>query len=461
MELPVIYTENMKKLLGDEYELYLKSFSDSRLYGLRTNRRKISSDDFAKLYKEKLEAIPWIDNGFFYDGKDIRPAKHPYYYAGMYYLQEPSAMTPANVIPIEPGDKVLDICAAPGGKSTELGAKLNGTGMLFTNDISNSRAQALLKNIELFGIDNVIVASEAPYKLAAKLPHFFDKILIDAPCSGEGMFRKDTAVLKAWDEGSNDKFAAIQRQILDFAVQMLKPGGVIVYSTCTFSPKENEESISYILDKYPYIGLMDLPEYEGFAHGFTEYGNGSEELKKTVRIFPHRMSGEGHFVALLKSNLTEEMPGLGEYVRETGTKAVLKETELWDFLKCIKRSFDPDRIEIRKNGSVLYLPEETPDLSGLRLMRCGLLLGEIKKNRFEPSQALAMALTEDEYDNHISFSAEDPNVIKYLKGETIDADTTGLKDGYVLVCVDHRPLGFAKLNGASLKNKYLPGWRWQ
>lgn len=461
MEFSPVFRENMMRLLGDEYASYEKSFNEKRLYGLRTNRLKISMEDFLKKQVFDTAPIPWIDNGVYYDGA-LRPAKHPYYYAGLYYLQEPSAMTPANRLEIKPGERVLDICAAPGGKSTELGARLNGQGVLFTNDISNSRAQALLKNIELFGIGNAVVMSEAPYKLAKKLPEYFDKILIDAPCSGEGMFRKDAAVMRAWTEKSNETYSALQREIIDYAVQMLKPGGKLLYSTCTFSPRENEESVSYLLENHPEFHLIPIEGYEGFEKGLAQYGNGSGELEKCVRIWPQRMQGEGHFLAYFEK---EGQPSADFYLpaqRDISRKELMKQTVLFDFLKHIDRAFDPERINVRPNGSVTYLPEMLPDLSGLRLMRTGLLLGELKKNRFEPSQALAMNLREDEFDNCISFTADDANTIKYLKGETLQLpEVSGCHDGWCLVCVDHYPVGFGKLSGSTLKNKYLSGWRWQ
>ncbi|MBR6898142.1 MAG: RsmB/NOP family class I SAM-dependent RNA methyltransferase [Lachnospiraceae bacterium] len=455
MELPVKFSENMRSLLGPEdYERYLACFNDERLYGLRLNRLK--TDTVPKgLAEYDLRRIPWIDNGYFYKG-DVRPAKHPYYYAGLYYLQEPSAMTPANRLDIKPGDKVLDICAAPGGKSTELGAKLGGTGLLFTNDISNSRAQALLKNIELFGIGNAVITSDSPEKLAGRLRGFFDKVLIDAPCSGEGMFRKDTAVMKAWDEGSNERFCALQRQILGYAASMLKPGGLLMYSTCTFAKMENEENIAWFIDNHPDFSLLDIDGYEGFGKGYTDCG---DEYSKCVRIFPHRMEGEGHFLALLKKSGEGEETTAAAYRTSTAAKELGKNTEFTDFLKCIDRSFDPDRFELKQEGKVYYIPEGLADLSGLRIMRTGLFIGEIKKNRFEPSQALAMNLRKDEYDGCIDLKLEDPRVLKYLKGETIDSDECG--NGLKLVCVDGHPLGWGKLGGGTLKNKYLQGWRWQ
>ena len=220
-------------------------------------------------------------------------------------------MTPAQLLPIEDGDRVLDLCAAPGGKSTELAAKLNGTGVLVSNDISNSRAKALLKNLELFGISNAFVMSESPHKLAQYFPLYFDKILIDAPCSGEGMFRKEPAVIKSWIEHGNAFYAKLQREIVADALQMLRPGGMLLYSTCTFSPMENEETIQYMMEICPELQIMPVERYSGFGEGLVTEGNSS--LKECVRIWPHKMKGEGHFLALLKK-------GEGERAVRTGRK---------------------------------------------------------------------------------------------------------------------------------------------
>ena len=238
MNLPEKYTESMKMMLGDEYDSYIESFNDKRLYGLRVNNLKISTEDFLKICPFKLEPVPWIENGFYYS-EDDKPAKHPYYFAGLYYIQEPSAMTPANVLPIEEGDVVFDMCAAPGGKSTELAARLNKTGLLITNDISNSRAKALLKNVEVFGVPNLCVLNEDPVGIASRFSGFFDKVLIDAPCSGEGMFRKDNKLIKAWEKNGPEFYSQIQRNIILAGADMLKPGGKLLYSTCTFSKLED------------------------------------------------------------------------------------------------------------------------------------------------------------------------------------------------------------------------------
>ena len=209
MKLPESFQNKMKELLKDEFPDYIACYEEPRYYGLRVNTNKISVEEFQKISPFEIRPVPWIENGFYYDGETAAPSRHPYYFAGLYYLQEPSAMTPADRLFIEPGDKVLDLCAAPGGKATELGARLLGQGVIAANDISNSRAKGLLKNMEVFGIGNLLVLNEEPGKLLDYFPEYFDKILIDAPCSGEGMFRKDKKMVKAWEEHGPEYFSAI------------------------------------------------------------------------------------------------------------------------------------------------------------------------------------------------------------------------------------------------------------
>lgn len=459
MNLPVAFEEKMKKLLGEEFPDYIKCYEEPRFYGLRVNTKKITVEKFREICPFDIRPIPWIENGFYYDGEKVQPAKHPYYFAGLYYLQEPSAMTPANRIPIEPGDKVLDVCAAPGGKATELGAKLRGEGVLIANDISNSRAKGLLKNIEVFGIGNVLVLSEEPGKIEDYFQGYFDKILIDAPCSGEGMFRKDKKMVKAWEEHGPEFFAKIQRGIVTQAARMLKPGGMILYSTCTFDPLENEGTIEYLLKEYPEFVIKDILPYEGFAQGIPEVTESkSEDFRKTVRIWPHKMHGEGHFLALLQK---------GEPVEEEQKKIKSKRAkkmpeELETFLRDVTWKIDANRLEIHTER-VYYMPENLPDVKGIRFLRTGLYLGDVKKNRFEPSQAFAMCLKKEEYRHTISLPVEDERVAKYLKGETIEVDdlVSPKEKGWQLICVEEYPLGWGKLAGGTLKNKYLPGWRLQ
>jgi len=459
MDFPVSFTEKMKTILGDEYEDFLKGYDRTRHYGLRVNRTKITAEQFERMSMYDLTPVPWIDNAFEYEDS-VSPAKHPYYFAGMYYLQEPSAMTPANLLTIEPGDRVLDLCAAPGGKATELGAKLNHTGLLVANDISNSRAKALLKNIELFGIPNVLVTSEPPEKLAEKFPGFFDKILIDAPCSGEGMFRKNPGMMKDWETYGPKHYSDLQRSIVPHAIRMLKPGGMLLYSTCTFSPEENEGSVKFMLDLDPDLEVVDIPNrYEGFAPGRPELiEDGIPDLKKCVRIWPHKMNGEGHFIALLrKKEKAEEVVKKAKPRKEKALPALLEE-----FMKDCTYPVNGSDIEIQEDR-VYLMPEGIKGIKGLRFLRSGLLLGTLTKDRFEPSQAFAMVLKKDQYKATIDLSSIDHRVIRYLKGETIEVDDLPLKrqKGWQLVCVDGFPLGWGKLVNGSLRNKYLPGWRWQ
>ncbi len=453
MELPKLFEDNMIALLGDEFEAYKACLDKPMYHGIRINTMKISVEDFLKINPFHLKPVPWCDNGFYYDEKLDKPSKHPYYFAGLYYIQEPSAMTPAAVIPVEKGDRVLDICAAPGGKSTELAAKLDGTGVLVSNDISASRAKALLKNLEVFGATNALIISEAPYKLSERFAGYFDKILIDAPCSGEGMFRKSNSMITAWENNGNQLFSDLQISILKEVVKMLKPGGKILYSTCTFAPLENEKSVEYLLSLDEELNICDFDKYEAFDSGHPEWSDsGNEDLYKCARIWPHRIEGEGHFVALVeKSGQSTNSLNYGSYPIK---KAKLTK-EAMDFFALMNKEFDSNRIEMSQD-KLYYIPDTFPAVRGLRILRCGLYLGEVKKNRFEPSQSLAMSLKASDFTNVINLRAEDDRVSKYLKGETIEAEG---KNGWALVCVDSFPLGWGKLNNGILKNKYLPGWR--
>ena len=473
MRLPEAFEEKMKTLLEEEYDKYLQCFEEPRHYGLRVNTGKISAEEFQKIAPWPLTSVPWIPNGFYYDGEQVQPAKHPYYFAGLYYLQEPSAMTPACRLPVKPGDYVLDVCAAPGGKATELGARLRGRGMLAANDISYSRARGLLKNLELCGIGNVLAISEEPGKIVPCFKEYFDKILVDAPCSGEGMFRKEKKMVRAWEEHGPEYFSKLQKSIVTQAADMLRPGGMLLYSTCTFDPRENGRIIEYLLDNRPDFEICEMEGYEGFSPGRPEFTKSRREvLQKTVRIFPHRMQGEGHFLALLKKKAPEGenrkedfLSGQGSFTgraKSRGGRGMEKlPEELERFLENLNRKIDKTRLYFQE-GRVYYMPEGMPGLKGIRVLRSGLLMGELKKNRFEPSQALAMNLKKEEYSHVLDFSVSDARVIRYLKGETLNVEdqvTPGEK-GWYLVCVDGYPLGFGKLASQILKNKYLPGWRW-
>ena len=463
-QLPEAFLLKMQELLGEEFGQYLESFKEEWMPGLRVNTLKLSPGELAELVPWNLEPVPWADNGFYYDGtldgEVLRPSKHPAYYAGLYYLQEPSAMTPAAMLPVVPGDRVLDLCAAPGGKSTELASKLKGRGMLVSNDISYSRARALLKNLELAGAANICVTSEAPEKLAGVWPEFFDKILVDAPCSGEGMFRRDEDMVKDWNEKGPEYYVPIQRQILSQAAAMLRPGGYMLYSTCTFSVEEDEGNVAYVLEEFPQMQLccLDLDKVPGACGGFG--------LSGCMRLFPHRLKGEGHFLALMRKKGGDDggkeiLPPMDPGTAGKRVRAVEKEKELDAFLRQSGAEWDYERIVIHQDNAY-YLPEGLAWNLPLRFLRTGLFLGELKKGRFEPSQALAMSMKAGQFPNTVSFPGGDSRVLRYLKGETISLEgDEGPVKGWCLAAMEGFPLGWAKGTGMSLKNKYYPGWRWQ
>ena len=405
----------------------------------------------------------WCKEGFYYDGENVRPAKHPYYNAGLYYIQEPSAMSTGAMLNVEPGDRVLDLCAAPGGKSTQVAAKLKGQGVIVSNDISASRCKALLKNIEVSGVPNCVITNEMPENLAKKFPKFFNKIIVDAPCSGEGMFRKDDSAVKSWETHKTEMCCGLQREILKYAADMLCDGGIIAYSTCTFAPCEDEQIISWLLRERPELSLISMEDYEGFSTGNPEWGDGNPQLKKCVRIFPHKMQGEGHFLALLQK---EGTAGPSAGTSKTSRLAADVRKYMEEFFREIGlktldgQEFDWNRVEVRAD-KVYYLPSVSCNFRGLTFIRNGLYLGDLKKNRFEPAQPLALAFRKNEAEAVISLSVDDPRLERYLKGETltIEPEEAAHSKGWHLLCVEGYPLGFGKLVNGTLKNKYPAGWR--
>lgn len=466
IELPESFKEKMKTLLGEEeFQSFLKSYEEDFFQGLRLNRSKISSNDWERFSPVPMQKIEWIDNGFYYDEEAFQATKHPYYFAGLYYIQEPSAQTPANLLEIKEGDRVLDLCAAPGGKSTELAAKLNGSGVIVSNDISATRAKALLKNLGVFGIKNALITSETPQRLAETFPNYFDKILVDAPCSGEGMFRKVPAVMKNWEQYGTGYYNDLQKEILPHAYHMLAPGGYLLYSTCTFSPDENEGTVAFMLETFSDLEVIPIHSlYKGFDTGHPEWiESARNEIRGAVRIWPHKMKGEGHFLCLFHKKEGENKNYPFEAVRNV--KLTPEEQEFLTHWGLTEEELS--RIEL--HGEKMYLiPKELPNVTGLRILRNGLYLGDRKKGRFEPSQPFAMSLKKKDAKYFFDLEIEDGRVEKYLKCETIEISdeekkknnlADAPKGSFVLIGVSGYPLGFGKLTGNTIKNKYFSGWR--
>ena len=465
INLPESFLNKIQNMLGKEYDSFLESYSKSPLQGLRLNRTKVSPKEWEGLSVVKMKPVPWIDNGYYFDGNIFAATRHPYYYAGLYYIQEPSAQTPANILAVNPGDRVLDLCAAPGGKSTELAAKLNGKGVLVSNDISVTRAKALIKNLGVFGIKHALITSDTPQNLSAVFKGYFNKILVDAPCSGEGMFRKEPAIIKNWEQYGTGYYNDLQKDILPNAVNMLSDDGYLLYSTCTFSPDENEGTIDYILTMFPELEVIPVNDsYEGFDSGHPEWiGSDKEEIRGAVRIWPHKMEGEGHFLCLLHKKKADYPKHF-----ETNVKRVKLSNEEEAFLKSWGLT-NEELARLELHGEKLYLiPEGLPDVTGLRILRNGLYVGDRKKGRFEPSEPFAMSRTKDEARYFLDLDADDERVVRYLKCETIEVTKDELvknkldkaeKGAFILIGINGFPLGFGKLSGTTVKNKYFAGWR--
>jgi NOL1/NOP2/sun family putative RNA methylase len=444
-KLPAGYCEQMKTLLGEvEFKAYLDSFDLPKKNGLRINTLKISVEDFLAISPFALEPIPWTNDGFYYE-EACSPTRHPYYLAGLYYIQEPSAMAPVEALGIEAGDCCLDLCAAPGGKTLQMAARAGESGFVVSNDISGSRLMAVVRNIEIFGLKNVVVTCESVDRLADRFESSFDVVLVDAPCSGEGMFRKDPSLIKHWHVESNADFAEKQWQIMRHVPTLLKPGGVLGYSTCTFSPLENEGVIEKLLSESEEMHFGTLSQSSLFSESQIIDSIGS---LGTARIYPHRQEGEGHFMAKLLKN--------GE--KEKGDRSI-SYTAAPEPFQQFQQQYLKEPLEGRffVLQEKLYLePNLMFDFRGLRVLRSGWYLGDVVRGKFEPSQAFAMGLKSMAFKQVIDFKADDRNLMKYLKCETLDLKG---EEGYHLVCVDGYPLGFCRLNKGVFKNMYPVSWR--
>ena len=405
---------------------------------------KISSD----------KKVSWANEAYYFD-ENVRPGKHPYHEMGLYYIQEPSAMSAAALLAPKPGMRVLDLCAAPGGKSTQLATYLGDSGLLVSNEINTQRSRILSQNIERMGIKNAIVTNEDSFVLASHFPGFFNAIQVDAPCSGEGLFRKLPEAIEQWSMENVAICAARQKEILDNAAVMLKPGGTIVYSTCTFSKEENEDVIEYFLERHP---------------DFT--------LEEMERFWPHKVDGEGHFVAKLvrRGSVDTDLKAdrktkknKNSKNRKNETKPALTKENMKLLSEFLDETISEDMAAWIKNsrlvmfGEQLYrLPDMEVDIKGLKVQRAGLHIGEFKKQRFEPSHSLALALKLNDAKNVVKLTCDNPQTIGFFNGQSVmlsDEQAAECKKGWALVCVDGYPAGWGKVNGTQVKNHYPKGLR--
>ena len=459
MNLPIEFEKKMKAFLGNEWDDFLYSYDNNRFQALRFNTLKVQSPEERMRILKVLGISPdkkvsWANEAYYFD-ENVRPGKHPYHEMGLYYIQEPSAMSAAALLAPKPGMRVLDLCAAPGGKSTQLATYLGDSGLLVSNEINTQRSRILSQNIERMGIKNAIVTNEDSFVLASHFPGFFNAIQVDAPCSGEGMFRKLPEAIEQWSMENVAICAARQKEILDNAAVMLKPGGTIVYSTCTFSKEENEDVIEYFLERHP---------------DFT--------LEEMERFWPHKVDGEGHFVAKLvrrgcvDTDLKADRKtkkNKNSKNRKNETKPALTKENMKLLSEFLDETISEDMAAWIKNsrlvmfGEQLYrLPDMEVDIKGLKVQRAGLHIGEFKKQRFEPSHSLALALKLSEAKNVVKLTWDDPQTTGFFNGQSVmlsDEQTAECKKGWALVCVDGYPAGWGKVNGAQVKNHYPKGLR--
>lgn len=428
--LPELFLQRMKAQLGPEYEEFLKSLERPRAVALRMNPLKGSQIPNLPFLGAP---VPWEPMGYYYD-PEARPGLHVYHEAGVYYLQEASAMAPVSLLDPQPGERVCDLCAAPGGKTSQIAGRMMGQGFLLCNEINPKRAKILSRNMERMAVSNALVTNEHPANLASRFPGFFDRVLVDAPCSGEGMFRKEEAAVTDWSPETVEMCARRQGEILHSAAQMVRPGGRLVYSTCTFAPEEDEGAVAAFLAAHPEF-TPETVEAPWFVPG----ENGSH------RMWPHKLLGEGHFAAVLRKaeGENEEIPaGKGEKLPGEWTK----------FAKELGISLPQGRT-LLFGQTLWWAPAEMPEIKGLKVLRPGLELGTVKKDRFEPAHALALWLkTCNQVQN---YPADSQEIRDYLHGDVI----SGSAKGWCLVQADGYSIGWGKGDGNRIKNHYPKGLR--
>ena len=427
--LPEAFLERMKRQLGEEFDAFLASLERPRAVALRFNPLKGDAPQLPFVG----EPVPWEPQGYYYD-PDSRPGLHVYHEAGVYYLQEASAMSPVALLDPQPGERVCDLCSAPGGKTTQIAGRMMGEGFLLCNEWSPKRAKILSRNIERMAVANALVTNEDTARLAERFPEQFDKVLIDAPCSGEGMFRKEEAAITDWSQETVDMCARRQAEILHNGARLVRPGGRLVYSTCTFAPEEDEEAVAAFLASHPDFEpeIIDAP-------WFAPVENGGH------RMWPHKLLGEGHFAAVLRKKGNADCgytPAQGEKLPK----------EWLSFAKELGITLPPGKA-VRFGQSLYWAPEGMPDIAKLKVLRPGLELGTVKKDRFEPAHALALWLKTCA--NVQDYASDSPEMAKYIHGDVVPSE----KKGWCLVTADRYSIGWGKGDGKVLKNHYPKGLR--
>lgn len=443
---PEDFLNRMKYLLGEEYKKFYSSLDKPHFRGLRVNTLKCSSEKLKKLLPFGIAPSPFSKDSFYFSNEVQGIGNSPLHHAGAFYIQEPSASSAVEILSPKPYDKVLDLCAAPGGKSTQIAAKLNGTGLLWSNEIVKSRAQILLSNMERMGVKNAVISSVSPEILCKNLPEFFDKVLVDAPCSGEGMFRKDADAIKEWSLEHTKSCKERQLNILESAKYSLKENGILVYSTCTFSSYENEEVIEEFLKKNPNFSLEDC-----------NVSFGREALKYARRIYPMD-GGEGHFVAKLRKKRGDNLyTPVKTHIepKDKVEKEIIKQAKDL-YSQIFLNNFENLNFAVNKD-KVIIMPDEIPDIPLINVLRAGVLLGEVKKNRIEPCHHAFMCARAEEVKSLLNLDINSSEIEKFLKGEEINVPNDF--KGYCGVAVNNIITGFGKCSNGRLKNKYPKGLR--
>lgn len=439
------FVERERALLGERYESLYAAPADTAARGITLNGLYPDAAEAVEHAGLPLAPSPFNPESRLLTNPEARPGRHPYHHGGVFYVQEPSAASVAQLLDVQPGMKVLDTCAAPGGKTSQMAGALKGEGLLIANEFVSQRAEILKSNLERMGVPNAVILNEDVSHIAKALPGFFDRVLVDAPCSGEGMFRKEPQAMTQHNQGLVEQCAALGREILEAAAVCLGPEGILVYSTCTFAPQEDEGQIAAFLERHPEFELLPTTEAFGAPGEPNRTGGLPLDWEKVRRIWPCQ-GGEGHFMAKLRKHGGEPFRAKAEKRKKAG-KPVLE----WE--KFCRECFPTlaKKPYIQYQDMILLPPEGLPDLGRLHIVRGGVVAGQLVKNRFEPSHQLYMVYGRQSA-NQERLTLEDPRTAVWLRGEEIEAKTA--QKGWCAVLVDGYPLGFGKVSGGKIKNHY-------